>query len=289
MADARSKEFVIPARPDVLLQLSALVESEDPGFERVASLVKRDVALYANILALINSPFFGLRGRISSIERALKVMGMKRLLFLVRTASLRSAVGEDEGLENFWEDACTMATICANLVHYMPFVNVDDAFTLGMMHACGVPLMVKNCPDYQNFHVNACLLDLPDQQRLEQAHFGADQFQLSSRLAKSWQVPEELCQAIAAQPDYQNLLLDEGADEHLCQKLCLLLVGREFSLKFETLWGRSDEYQPVVDIEPVLNFLGITEAELEAIQEHLFSKLQVDDRGIVPEALQQGG
>jgi|GEM_PF-527697 len=285
MADARSKEFVIPARPDVLLQLSALVESEDPGFERVASLVKRDVALYANILALINSPFFGLRGRVSSIEKALKVMGMKRLLFLVRAASLRSAVGDDEGLENFWEDACTMATICANLTHYMPFVPADDAFTLGMMHACGVPLMVKNCPEFQRFHVDACLLDLPDQQRLEQAHYGTDQFQLSSRLARNWQVPEALCEAIAAQPHYQSLLMDEAADEALCQKVCLLLVGREFSLKFETLWGRSDEYQQVIELEPVLSFLGITEAELEAIQEHLFAKLQVDDRGIVPEAM----
>jgi len=283
MAEAQKQDFVIPARPDVLLQLAELVKQGDPGIERVAGLVKRDVALYANILALINSPFFGLRGRVTSVDRAVRMMGIRRMSMLVRLASLRSSLSDDTHLEPFWEDACEVATICAHLTAYMPFTDRDEAFTLGMMHACAVPLMVQNFDGYQRFYEEACLLDLEDQQRLEQQMYGHNHFDLSSQLAQNWQMPELMCQAIALQPAYAEFLLDENSDPATCRMLCLLLIGRDFSLKFETLWGRADEYQPVIVLEPVLQYLGITEEELDRIQQHLFSQLQVDDRGIVPD------
>lgn len=282
MAEAQKQEFVIPARPDVLLQLAELVKRGDPGIDKLSGLVKRDVSLYANILALINSPMFGVRGHVASVERAVRMIGIRRLSTLVKLASLRSHVGDPAYLEQFWEDACEVGTICAHLTRYMPFIDKDDAFMLGMMHACAVPLMVQNYDGYHRFYEEASVLDLSDQQRLEQQYYQHDQFELSSQISRAWQVPEAICRAIALQPYHAEILLDENSDEEISRLLCLLLIARDFSLKFETLWGRADEYQPVVSLEPVLHYLGSTHDELERIEQHLFSKLQIDDSGIVP-------
>jgi len=282
MSTHSPQEFVIPARPAVLLQLSSLVENGSPGYDQVSELVKSDAALYSNILAMINSAYFGIRTRVSSVDKAVRILGMKRLLLLVRMAALRNVVGDQDNLEQFWDEACEVATMCGQLTHYLPYMAGDDAYTMGMMHACGVPLMVKQYKDYQRLLEESVLLDLSDQQRLEQSHFKVDHFQLSSLIAQRWQIPEPICNAIALQPNYQDVLVDDGYSEELRNQLCLLLIGREFSLKFETLWGLAEEYQPVVNMEPILEYLGLTEGELKAIQDHLFSRLQVDDRGIVP-------
>ncbi|MCV6590465.1 MAG: HDOD domain-containing protein [Marinobacterium sp.] len=276
-----ARSFVIPVRPDVQQQLSRLIQQPEPSLRAVCALIRRDVSLYANIMALVRMGHADGHHPVISLEQAVRQLGRRRLCLLLKAAACDQQ-NDTAGLEHFWDEACEVATLCAGLNRYLPCVSAEEAFLLGMMHACAVPLMVRYDGDYQRFYDEACLLDLTDQQQLEQWQYHHDRFFISSQLARCWRVPGLLCDVIAAQPHYIHVLKSEWHGPRLCRLLCLLLLAVEFSLKFETLWGRADEYQPVVRMEQVLRYLGLTCDELEWLEQQLFGHLSVDDHGMVP-------
>lgn len=280
MSQTQIQDFVIPARPEMLLRLTKMIEGGDPGIDDVAELVKGDVSLYANTLAMINSPFFGLRRRVASVNTAVRILGTKRMLSIVKMAALRSQLGTGSQMEPFWEEANQVAIVAGQLCNHFGFISRDNAYTLGMMHNCGVPLMVKECPGFNQFYQDHSLMDPMDVMQLERDLFGVNQYRVSAEISRSWLMPEAIAQAIDLQPYYTTILADESYDEEVSNLLALLLIAKEFSLKFATLWGFEDDYQPVLAMEVVQEHLCLTKMDLENIQSLVFNSLRVGDQGI---------
>lgn len=282
MNQSESKDFVIPARPDILLRLTRMVEDGEPGIDEVAALVKSDVSLYANTLAMINTPFFALRRRVTSVNTAVRIMGTRRILTIVKMAALRSTLDSSSQMERFWEEANQVAAVAGQLCNFFGFISRDDAYALGMMHNCGVPLMVKECRGFSQFYQDHSLMDPFDVMELEKDLFHINQYRVSAEISRSWSMPDPISNAIDLQPYYSRVLTDDDYDEEVCNLLAMLLIAREFSLKFATLWGFEDDYQPVISMEPILERLCLTREDLDAIQQSVFNSLRVDDQGIVP-------
>ncbi|MCV6590464.1 MAG: HDOD domain-containing protein [Marinobacterium sp.] len=282
MKQQQIKDFVIPARPDILIRLGELIQKGDPGIDEVAELVRADVSLYANTLAMINSPFFGLRRKVTAVNTAVRILGVKRTLRIVEVAALRSTLGNSEEMEPFWQEANLVATVAGQLCRHFGFISRDDAYTLGMMHNCGVPLMVKECPGFNRFYQDHSLMDPYDVMELEKDLFHVNQYRVSAEIVSAWMMPDCIAQAIDLQPYYTTILADNSFDEEVCSLLAVLLLAKEFSLKFATLWGFEDDYQPVLAMDPIQERLGLTSQDLVNIQNAVFNSLRVDDRGIVP-------
>jgi HD-like signal output (HDOD) protein len=72
------KKVKIPPRPEALLKLSDQVRSEDPNINLLAEAISSDVSLAGAVLQVVNSPFFGLRNRLTSVSQATSLLGVKR-------------------------------------------------------------------------------------------------------------------------------------------------------------------------------------------------------------------
>jgi hypothetical protein len=71
------KGIAIPSRPQVLVQLENELTKDDPDPRVIARLISGDVGLSAAVLKTVNSPFFGLSRRISSVAQAVSLLGMR--------------------------------------------------------------------------------------------------------------------------------------------------------------------------------------------------------------------
>ena len=69
----------LPALPDIALRAMRL--AEDPEWEVTAldDTIRRDQALAARFLRLANSAFFGARSKISTLDRAITLVGITRV------------------------------------------------------------------------------------------------------------------------------------------------------------------------------------------------------------------
>jgi len=282
MHSKKASDFVIPARPEVLLKLSAEIRKEDPDFDAIARIMKMDVSLYANVIATINTPFFGMRERITSMQRAVSLLGINRLYSIVRMAALRNSLSTVGRMDRFWDSATEVATICGLVSRHLRFLSKDDAYTMGMMHDCGVPLMMTNFNDFKAFFESRSGSDLPEIHQQEQHLYSIDHFELSGAIARVWNIPEVICDAIRLQPYALDVLDDDRYSEELRNVLCLLLISKELSEKFRTLWSVDESQRPITPLEPILEYLGICDEDLFDIRDDVFSRVELSDSGIVP-------
>src|SRR4051794_18088659 len=73
------KEIRLPSPPTIAVRIVDLIKREDFSFKQLASIIEADPALVARILRLANSSFYATRKSVSSIEKAIAVLGVNSL------------------------------------------------------------------------------------------------------------------------------------------------------------------------------------------------------------------
>lgn len=81
----------LPKPPGISSELTNLISIPGTTARDVAQLIERDVASCAEVLKLVNSSFFGLTNEITSIERAVALLGLDVIQALVLAGSLFAA------------------------------------------------------------------------------------------------------------------------------------------------------------------------------------------------------
>jgi len=70
----------IPAFPDAVQKVVALLKNEDYSVTDVAKVIRYDQGMAANILKMSNSAYFGASSKIRSIPDAVICLGQKNLI-----------------------------------------------------------------------------------------------------------------------------------------------------------------------------------------------------------------
>ncbi|MEK9713984.1 MAG: HDOD domain-containing protein, partial [Thalassolituus sp.] len=107
-------KLVIPTRPDLLVELQALMATDpDPG--ELAALIKKDVVSYSILLSIVNSPLFRRQEPIHSVEQAVAMLGTQRVATMLQTVALRTQMDPNNAWEKFWQMATEVATLSYQL------------------------------------------------------------------------------------------------------------------------------------------------------------------------------
>lgn len=192
----------IPARPSVVTAVMEERNSADPDLRKVAQLIASDVGLSAAVIKTINSPLYGLRRSVTSIEQSVSLLGMKNIASLVMGLALRKAM-PNSGLERFWDSAARTALIASHLAKNLNLGNREDAYLFGLFHDCGIPLLIQRFPDYKvtlgmaNREASKAFTDVEDERH------GTNHAVVGGLLASNWHLPDNLRNAIRNHHDPQ--------------------------------------------------------------------------------------
>ena len=78
------------------LNLLRLMETGDPDVKALAEAIQTDVSISFRLLAYLNSPWFGLRQNIQTIDHAIKMLGWIKLKVWLRAVLIVDMAGRDE-------------------------------------------------------------------------------------------------------------------------------------------------------------------------------------------------
>ncbi len=78
------------------LNLLRLMETEDPDVKALGAAIRTDVSISFRLLAYLNSPWFGLRENIQSIDQAIRMLGWLKLKSWLRAVLIVDMAGKDE-------------------------------------------------------------------------------------------------------------------------------------------------------------------------------------------------
>jgi len=269
---------LIPPQPEILVQLNKQCKLAHPELGVIAALIKNDVAIYAAILKSINSPYYGLAVRITSIEHAINLLGFERVLNLIRLIIMHNTLKKTGRMERFWDTARDVSKLSVSLAESLCLgINTDDQQALGMLHDCGLPLMIQAFKDYRDF-----LRDHPgcNSNTLEQAEltrFGLSHYQVGARMTERWYLPAHIAESIRLQPQRLDVLTDRiDADERSRHLLAILTLAQDISTEYRYYW-RISSTEHVEAVKAAQAFLGILEYDYLNIKEGLIETMAQDE------------
>ncbi|QGZ39641.1 putative nucleotidyltransferase with HDIG domain [Pseudoduganella flava] len=140
----------LPSLPAVVMELLNSIDAEEVDIAVLARKVSLDQALTAKTLRLANSPLYGLRVKVTTIQQAITFLGFQTTRNLITAAALTGCFPEGRcpgfSHQAFWRHSIATAACAKALARHLRF-NEDYAFTAGLLHDIGRLVLVSSFPD----------------------------------------------------------------------------------------------------------------------------------------------
>ena len=263
----------IPAQPDLLISISEEIKKENCNFDLVAAHISADIGIAAEVLKTVNSPLFGLSKNISSIQQAAALLGFERVVSLVRDVSLRSGLSKGLDLGGFWHSASKLAVCCALLARETRAIDPDEAYTFGLFHDAGIPILMQNYEDYEESMYSSSLFTDLKKTKQEDKAYKLNHAIVGYYLGYKWFLPEHVCKAIYYHHK-SHIVFEKvkNKSDEFVKLLALLAIAQHVQALPEEGDERPEHWHAM--LPNLLLILDIEEAELELLIEHAYKVFQ---------------
>lgn len=188
--------------PQIALKVIRMINNDTNSMSDIAVELRQDQILSARVIKLCNSALFGMKAKIDSIDRALVMLGDKRLLQLVISASLEEFYSQ-AGYQGYslckgglFQHAIGTGMIAETLAGITGKASAGIAYTAGLLHDIGkIALDQYMVNAYTYFYRRIRRGDI-DLIMAEHEIFGVDHTDVGSRMAMQWSLPEGLVEII---------------------------------------------------------------------------------------------
>lgn len=141
----------IPTLPIVASKVNELINNPNSSSSDIATVMKKDQVLTAKVLKLINSPYYGIPGGVTDVQRALAFLGFNTLAQLVLGLSVFSMFPADANEEfsmlDFWRHAFATAVCSEIIAKRIKYPKPEECFTCGLLHDIGKIVMHQIAKD----------------------------------------------------------------------------------------------------------------------------------------------
>jgi HD-like signal output (HDOD) protein len=185
----------IPPQPEIVMALMSARNSEDPDIQKISRLISNDAGIAAAVLKTVNSPFYGLNRKLTSVQQAVSALGMKNIGALVMGLALRNTVPV-AGMDEYWETTQRTSEYAVSLARQLGLRNIDEIQLYVLFHDSAMPLLLKRFPDYL-----VTMKRIPDTPwiqitEMEDSLHNTNHVAVGGLLARSWGLPERIREAI---------------------------------------------------------------------------------------------
>ena len=173
------------AQRPVAAQIVALTHADDAGAKDLSRLLAADAALTGRVLKLANSAYYGLRGRVSSLQFAVTVVGFATVRSMA-TVALTSTDQMTLPAEH-WTTSTHLALACSTLGPRMGH-RAADALCLGLLVQLGAALLHQHDPQGYG-ELTAGHASAADRRAAEVARYGVHAVELTAAAMRQWGFP----------------------------------------------------------------------------------------------------
>jgi len=252
-----------PSLPGATTKLLSLLNKPNAVVAEIEEILRMDPGLTANVLKLSNSAYFGFSSEIGSVHKAIVLLGAKRLLQLVMTSYVNSAMnkpvpGYDLLPGEMWRHSIAVSVAAEGLIKELNIPEADEIFTAALLHDVGKIVLGEFVKDDITKIEKVVSKDVSFEVA-EQIALGTGHAQIGAKILENWGLPTHIVSAVRwhHSPDAANETSTLIDIVHVADVLCLMIgvgVGRE-GLQYKPSPG-------------VTKRLGIKSAHLEKVASH---------------------
>ena len=214
----------LPSLPAAALSVLQLTSNDSTGMDELARIISVDAALSARILRAINSSFYGLNQKVTSINQAVVLLGLHSVKTLVLGFSLVANLTSHKGGFNhlqYWRRSMYSATAARVIASRVLSSRADDCFVGALLMDLGA-LVLDQVLGAQYSAVYERARTHTDLLILETHALGMTHAEAGGVLAEHWKLPEVLRVSIEHHHGPQ------AVQDFMARKVCevVALAGR---------------------------------------------------------------
>lgn len=189
----------LPTATDIYWKLTEAIHRPEINMTEIASIVEQDPALVAKILQIVNSAFFGLAKKTSSIAQAVCYLGIDLLRALAVSVKAFGAFEGDEAIRGIIRDIQQNSLETAKLA--VQFVSdrekADHIFTAALLRDVGILALVQgNEQAYLDLLLSSSSATIPLHQ-MERELGLPEHAAVGAHLLGLWGLPFQIVEAVA--------------------------------------------------------------------------------------------
>lgn len=182
------------ALPDACFKIKSLMEDESSTIEDFANVISIDPSLTSRLLKIANSAIYSFPGEISTISRAITIIGTQAIynmmLVDVAATAFKHFSNQAIDLKRFWRMSIFCGLATKNLAIKAGIRDVERLFVAGLLQNFGELIVAKVSPELAQQCEKYSSEKLPWDIQKEYLNFTYTD--VSAELLKIWQIPEKI-------------------------------------------------------------------------------------------------
>lgn len=201
---------VVPPLPELVVRLLALLGDAETEPHHVEAVLRQDPVLTGRLLAMVNSPWFGLNRPIETPREAVMIVGFRSIRTLVIASSTAkflqrdyAAYGHDRN--GLWAHAVGVAAASKQLGRALGLgaEAAEALFVAGLLHDIGMLLLAPLLRDQPDGWLGTRSV-----RQVEQEALGIDHTEGGALVAAKWNLSTDVQAVIAGHHDATLAQLD---------------------------------------------------------------------------------
>ncbi len=201
----------LPPMPQVVTEIQHLISDLNSDISQLTEIIETDQAIAAKVLKMANSAYYGMSGKISTIQQASILLGYQvlgEIVTMAGTADILSGSMPGYGYDSqeLWKHSLTVAFSAKMIAEIKNRGLIHEAHTAGLIHDVGKIILDRHI--LENMDQISIYMVQEEKSFLEAERyiFGFDHAEIASELCRTWNIPEKISLAIKChhQPSMSN-------------------------------------------------------------------------------------
>ncbi len=200
----------LPTLSPVASRLMQISSVQDADLDPIVELIESDLSLTSRILGLCRRADKGLGDRITTVRRAVVMLGLEAIQSVVLSVSVFDLMGKEAGAgpsddpadaasirfqrAEFWKHSIAVASAASLIAEAHPHLEIapPEAFVAGLLHDMGKLVMEMMLPRSYSKALQLAERRASGSAHVERELFGLDHHTAAKRLSEHWGLPHAL-------------------------------------------------------------------------------------------------
>ncbi|MCB2181793.1 MAG: HDOD domain-containing protein [Desulfobulbaceae bacterium] len=267
--DLLDKVGDLPTLPTIANQINLEMQKNSLTAKSLGKIISTDTSLSAKVLRVANSAFYGLPREVTSLDKAVMVIGFDAVKNIALSISIFSLF-EKEGdsfvdVSGLWLHSIGCGVSAKNIVEVGSKQLGDDAFLMGILHDIGKVVLISKLPDDMKKVIDLMTNKEMNQRQAELEIFGFSHDRVGSLLLQNWNFPPTIVQTVKFHHKIE--FNEKNMDEHIPLLIHSLFIGNQIA-KILGL-GLSTDMERVNIPEEVWSRLKIKREQLPLLRDKI--------------------
>ena len=177
----------IPSMPMVVSEALHIIENPMSNINQLSEIISKDISLTTEILKLVNSAYYGFPSQITTINKAMALLGLNKIKSLILSVAVKPMMMSYCG-KSVWEHSIRCAVGCQMITRSLGGAQNDEAFVMGLLHDVGKIVFEMYNKDGVK-EVNRLVALGADRLTAEKMMFGFTHTEIGKELVAKWKLP----------------------------------------------------------------------------------------------------